>query len=116
MSLRAKHLAILLRKKYFLNNFQQDKENINPIPSPRPPVAPYPPLKLKMQTHSTLTLPVRTSKPLINVFLSDSLLVTPSYRVPSSLYRRRITIVNNGEITQEIVFLSGNQNSDNEDP
>lgn len=99
-----------LNKKNLLNNFQQNKENINHIPNPQPSIAPYPPLR---QTHPTLTLPVRTSEPLINVFQSDSL--TSSYRVPPSLNGRRITIVNNGK-KQDIVFLPGNKNTDNEDP
>lgn len=102
-----------IEQKKLLNNFQQDKENISPVPNPQPSVAPYPPLRLERQTHPTLTLPVRTSEPLINVFQPDSL--TSSYRVPPSLYGRRITIVHNGK-KQEIVFMPGNKNSDNEDP
>lgn len=32
-----------IEQKKLLNNFQQDKENISPVPNPQPSVAPYPP-------------------------------------------------------------------------
>lgn len=74
-----------------------------------PSVAPYPPLRLVPTTEPTVLQP-QSQGPIINPTTAQGL---PSwFRIPPSLYNKKITIKQSDGKTQDIVFTGG-QNSTN---
>ena len=65
-----------------------------------PSVAPYPPLRL-VRPSQPANVPIQTTEPLLNVFQQQGL--PSSYRIPPSLYGRRITVIQNNR-KQDIIF------------
>ncbi|XP_062599776.1 uncharacterized protein LOC134261354 isoform X2 [Saccostrea cucullata] len=76
-----------------------------------PSVAPYPPLRL-VHTNEPPVLPSQTQDPVIN--LNDPQGLPSWYRIPPSLYGRRITVVRSDGKKQSIIFTGG-QHHTNED-